>query len=59
MSLANIVKSKTINFNVLVPAVVGIASAFGFTVPAEVVAGILAVGNFVLRFFTKEPLSAK
>ena len=28
-------------------------------IPPEVVAGILAIGNFILRFFTKVPMSEK
>ena len=55
----NIFKSKTINFNLTVPAVAGLLAAFGVAIPAEAVAGLLAVGNFVLRFFTEVPLSEK
>lgn len=55
----NFVKSKTLNFNVLVPALTGVLAAFGVVVPPEVVVGILAVGNFLLRFITKVPLSEK
>jgi len=55
----NIFKSKTINFNILVPAISGLLSVAGIQVPAEVVAGVLAVGNFILRFFTDRPLKEK
>lgn len=54
-----LLKSKTLNFNVLVPALAGVAVAFGITIPPEVVAGVLAIGNFILRFFTKVPLAEK
>ena len=54
-----LLKSKTLDFNILVPALAGIAVAFGIIIPPEVVAGILAIGNFALRFFTKVPLSEK
>ena len=54
-----LLKSKTLNFNVLVPALAGVAVAFGITIPPEVVAGVLAIGNYILRFFTKVPLSEK
>ena len=59
MTIKQLAKSKTIDFNVLVSALAGLAAALGFPVPAEVVAGILAVGNFILRLITKEPISAK
>jgi len=52
-------KSKTLKFNTLVPALAGLAMAFGIVVPAEVVSGILVVGNFILRFVTKAPISEK
>ena len=52
-------KSKTINFNLLVPAVIGILSAFGVAVPVEVATGVLALGNFILRFATKEAIADK
>lgn len=55
----NIFKSKTINFNALVLALCGVSAAFGFEIPAEVSVGIVAIGNFILRFMTKEPLSDK
>ena len=59
MSLLQLLKSKTLNFNVIVPALAGLAKAFGYSVPPEVVAGILAIGNFILRFLTEKPLSEK
>jgi len=43
----------------MVPAVAGFLMAVGIDIPAEVVAGVLAIGNFVLRFFTKAPLAEK
>ena len=52
-------KSKTLGFNTIVPALAGFLMAVGVEIPAEVVAGVLAIGNYVLRFFTKEPISAK
>lgn len=55
----NIFKSKTINFNLIVPALAGLAMAFGVPIPGEVIAGILALGNFILRFITKKPLADK
>ena len=48
--------SKTIALNVLIPALWGIVEAFGVEVPPEVVAGTLAIANFILRFFTKAPI---
>jgi hypothetical protein len=55
----NYLKSKTLNFNVFVPALAGVAVAFGITIPPEVIAGVLAIGNFLLRFVTKVPLAEK
>ncbi len=55
----NIFKSKTINFNILATALVSILTGVGVDVPIEAVTGVFALGNFVLRFFTKEPLSTK
>lgn len=59
MKLSKLIKSKTIDFNVLVPAIAGLLNALGFSVPPEVIAGVLAIGNFILRFFTNKPLSEK
>ena len=56
-----VVKSRTIWFNVLA-VVVLIANMFGFgefELDAEVIAGVTAIVNFLLRFITKEPLKMK
>jgi len=52
-------KSKTINFNVWIPILGTIVAAMGIEVPAEVWAGLLAIGNFILRFITKVPIDEK
>jgi hypothetical protein len=52
-------KSKTLDFNVLVPAIYGFLSALGMEIPEDVMVGVLAIGNFILRLITKEPVSAK
>lgn len=52
-------KSKTINFNLLIPAIVGLLAAFGIAVPVEVATGILAIGNFILRLMTNEAITDK
>jgi len=57
--IKGIVTSKTINFNVWTPIVTAALAALGITIPLEVVVGIMALGNFVLRFFTKKPLAEK
>lgn len=59
MTLIQMIKSKTLSFNVIVTAVVGALKLIGYDIPGDVVAGILAIGNFILRFFTKVPLSEK
>lgn len=55
----NIAKSKTIDFNVIVAAIWAAVKSLGLDVPEEVFTGVLAVGNFILRFFTKKPLAEK
>ena len=52
-------KSKTLDFNVLVPAIYGFLIAIGMEIPEDVMVGVLAIGNFILRLITKEPVSAK
>ena len=59
MKVKQLTKSKTIDFNVLVPVVSGILYSFGVPVPPEAIAGILALGNIILRLVTKKPLSEK
>ena len=49
-------KSKMLNFNIWVPALTAFVTAMGFEIPEEVTIGILAIGNFILRFVTKEPV---
>ena len=56
----NIFKSKTVDFNIIVPALYAILkSGWGVNIPEDVIIGIIAIGNFILRFFTKKPLSEK
>ena len=52
-------KSKTIDFNILVPAIWVFLGSIGVDIPEDVMIGILAIGNFILRFFTKKPISEK
>ena len=52
-------KSKTIDFNVVIAALWAMVQSLGMDIPEEVMVGVLAVGNFILRFFTKEPVSEK
>ena len=59
MKILQMLKSKTINFNALATAVVAILTSLGVEIPVEVVTGIFAIGNFILRLLTKEPVSAK
>jgi hypothetical protein len=54
-----IFKSKTLNFNIICGAVFTLLTGFGVEVPAEVVAAITTIGNFILRFFTDKPISEK
>jgi len=59
MNFKQMRKSKTLCFNTLVPAIAGAAIAFGIDIPTEVIAGTLAVGNFILRFFTNKSVKDK
>ena len=56
---AKLLKSKTVNFNVWIPIIATIVATIGIEVPAEVWAGVLAIGNFLLRFFTDKALADK
>lgn len=59
MKINKLAKSKTLNFNVLVPAVVVVLSSFGIVIQPEVVTAVIVLGNIVLRFFTDGSLSDK
>lgn len=52
-------KSRTVQFNVIATAIIAILNSFGIEIPAEAAAGILAVGNYILRLITIEPLENK
>lgn len=52
-------KSKTIDFNVIVPALWGFFIAIGIDIPEPVMVGVLAIGNFILRLITNKPISEK
>ena len=54
-----LLKSKTLNFNVWIPIIATIVATIGIEVPAEVWAGVLAIGNFLLRLLTKEAIAEK
>lgn len=58
--LKQLAKSRTNEFNVIIaPAVIGILTACGITVPVGVIIGGYAIVNFVLRWITKKPLAEK
>ena len=57
--MKKLLKSKTLDFNVLVPAIYAFLTAIGIVIPEDVVIGILAIGNFILRLFTNKPLAEK
>lgn len=59
MKIKQLAKSNTVRFNTIIPALFVFLKAFGVEVSADVVTGILAIGNFGLRMITKEPISAK
>ena len=59
MQAKQVIKSKTVDFNAIVVALFAIAKGMGYEVPAEVITGVLAIGNFILRLITKGPISEK
>ena len=59
MKIKQLARSNTVKFNTLIPALFVFLKAFEIEVPADVVTGILAIGNFLLRLVTKEPISSK
>jgi len=57
--LKKLFKSKTINFNILIPVAMMICGALEIDVPENVWAAVAVVGNFLLRFVTKEAIADK
>jgi len=54
-----IFKSKTLDFNIIVGALFALGMGFGYEVPADVIAAVALIGNFILRFFTKDAVADK
>ena len=52
-------KSKTIDFNILIPAIYVFLTTMGVDIPEDVMVGVLAIGNFILRLVTKKPIAEK
>ena len=52
-------KSKTVNFNALFLALVGVSKALGYEIPAETVAAVQTILNIILRFVTTTSLESK
>lgn len=59
MTLAQIIKSRTVKFNAVITAIVEIARALGYEVPIDVVTWIFGLGNIGFRLITKQPISEK
>ncbi len=59
MKMPKFFKSKTINLNALYMALVAVAGAAGVEIDPELVAAGQTFLNFVMRYVTKEPISAK
>lgn len=59
MKLKQIVKSKTIDSNVVGIVVAGVLTACGVAIPVWGAIVAYALGNIALRFITKKPLSEK
>lgn len=54
-----LLKSKTINFNIIIAALFTLGKGFGYEVPADVIAAVTLIGNFILRLFTKDAIKDK
>lgn len=52
-------KSKTLWFNGLLAAAIAFTQAIGHPMGEELIASIVCLGNVLLRFLTKEPVSIK
>ena len=59
MKIKQLAKSKTLDFNAGIAALAALAMAFGIEIPAEVTTAVVILVNFILRFFTRKPLSEK
>lgn len=60
-SLLNALKlrSKTVNFNALVGAIIVICNQFDLPISEEIINAVLIIGNVLLRFLTDQSLSDK
>ena len=52
-------KSKTVNYNALMTALIPVSAALGFPIPQEIVPAVFAIGNIIIRFFTSKHLGEK
>lgn len=59
MKARQIAKSNTLQFNVFMPLVLVLLPYLGVEITAELTTAVLALGNILLRFVTKKPLSEK
>jgi len=59
MKIAQIFKSKTIDFNAGYMALIALVGALGYEIRPEVVAAGATLLNWILRFFTVKPLKEK
>jgi len=57
--LLKLIKSKTVDFNILVPIITAVLSGMGLSVPSGVIIAVLTIGNFILRLLTKVPITEK
>jgi len=51
-------KSKTLWFNGLLAAAIAFTEAIGYPMSPELIGAITVFGNIILRFLTKEPVTA-
>ena len=59
ITIKQVAKSKTVDFNVLASAVSSLLLAVGVPIPTGVLISVFSIGNILLRFLTKKSLADK
>ncbi|MCK5616391.1 hypothetical protein KAR91_81770 [Candidatus Pacearchaeota archaeon] len=57
--IKKLLKSKTIDFNIVAAALVKVLSAFGVAIPIDVILAGFVIMNFILRLLTTTSISKK
>jgi len=59
ISVKQIFKSKTVDFNIVASAVSSLLLAVGVPIPPSILISVFTLGNILLRFLTKKSLAEK